>query len=261
MLVKAALSALPRPRSRTLSGAALERRVKVDLGHLMEYQAVCGFRRGDALPPTYPHVLGFDQAMAIMTRADFPFPVIGLIHIANRIEQRRGLTAADELTVRVHAADLRDHPRGRRFDMITIVSADGEEVWREISTYLRREKAGSGAEKSESPQISTPHAIWRVGTSAGKDYARGSGDHNPIHTSRIGARMFGFPRPIAHGMWSKARCLAALEGRLPQSLTADVAFKAPILLPGKVAFGYAGDEVKLFHPRTGKPHLIGRIHA
>ena len=50
------------------------------------------------------------------------------------------------------------------------------------------------------------------------------------------AKAFGFPRAIAHGMWSKARCLAALEGQLPDAFTTEVAFKRPILLPAKVEF-------------------------
>jgi acyl dehydratase len=87
-----------------------------------------------------------------------------------------------------------------------------------------------------------------------------SGDHNPIHTSRIGARMFGFARPIAHGMWTKARCLAALEGRLPGAYTVAVSFKLPILLPARVSFSAAstGDDWK-FGVDSGRPHLAGLV--
>ena len=64
-----------------------------------------------------------------------------------------------------------------------------------------------------------------------------SGDHNPIHLYPLTAKALGFPRQIAHGMWSLARCVAALENRLPDAVRVDVAFKKPILLPGSVAFG------------------------
>ncbi|MBO4209380.1 MaoC family dehydratase, partial [Micromonospora echinofusca] len=108
-----------------------------------------------------------------------------------------------------------------------------------------------------------PTARWRVEPRVGTDYARVSGDHNPIHTSRAGARLLGFPRPIAHGMWSKARCLAALAPRLPDSYTVDVAFKLPVPLPATVAFSAArssGDGwlFSLHDARSGKPHLQGR---
>jgi len=260
MLIRAALSVIPRPRPSTLPTGTSTSVLKVDFEHLMGYQQVCGFRKSDVLPVTYPHVLGFDLAMGLMTRPDFPFPVIGLVHVANRIEQRRQLTAADRLAVEVRADDLREHPRGRQFDMVTTVTREGEEVWRETSTYLRREKAGR-SERTDDPKTPVPQAIWRVGTEVGPAYARVSGDRNPIHTSQIGARLFGFPRRIAHGMWGKARCLAALEGRLPEALTIEVAFKLPILLPSKVGFSYSRGELAVFNARSGKPHLSGSIRS
>jgi acyl dehydratase len=98
----------------------------------------------------------------------------------------------------------------------------------------------------------------------GRDYAAVSGDHNPIHTSRLGARLFGFPRPIAHGMWTKARCLAALDGRLPPAYSVDVAFKLPILLPATVGFAAArtaggGWDFTLRAADSDRPHLTGSV--
>ena len=96
----------------------------------------------------------------------------------------------------------------------------------------------------------------------GRRYAAVSGDHNPIHLYALTAKAFGFPRQIAHGMWSKARCLAALEGRLPDAVTVEVAFKKPILLPGTVAFGSPARgrrlRFSLTRPKDGAPHLVGR---
>ena len=55
-------------------------------------------------------------------------------------------------------------------------------------------------------------------------------------------------------MWSKARCLAALEGRLPDAYTADVAFKRPILLPATVAFSATPAESFALHdPKPAPP--------
>jgi acyl dehydratase len=209
-------------------------------------------------------VLGFDLAMGLMTRRDFPFPVVGLVHIANRISQHRQLTADDSLELSVHAADLRDHPRGRQFDVVTVASLDGVEVWRDTSTYLRKgggENEAPKRDEREPQAITPPHATWRVSGGVGPAYAEVSGDHNPIHTSWLGARLFGFPRPIAHGMWSKARCLAALAGRLPDRCTVDVAFKLPILLPATVGFTFNGREFGLRDVRSGRPHLTGVVVA
>jgi len=76
----------------------------------------------------------------------------------------------------------------------------------------------------------------------------------------VTARLFGFPKPIAHGMWTLARCLAALDARLPDAFTAEAQFKTPILLPGTVAFGFGfeGDRFTVRDPESGAPHLDGR---
>ena len=240
------------------------RGVAVDREHLAEYDRVCGFRLSDALPGTYPHVLAFPLAVALMTRPDFPLPLVGLVHIANRIEVRRQLTADERLDFRVRAEHLRPHARGRQVDLVAEALVHDEVVWAGRSTYLRKEKDDGGERRAGGERPVEGGALWRVTPDVGTDYAAVSGDHNPIHTSRIGARLFGFRRPIAHGMWSKARCLAALQGRLPERYAVDVAFKLPVPLPSTVAFAATGDgsggwRLALTAAKSGRPHLSGTV--
>ncbi|GGK35606.1 hypothetical protein GCM10010124_30420 [Pilimelia terevasa] len=298
--------ALPVPRAlgqrggrqapRTLPAAALAvDGVTVDVAHLAAYARVCGFPLRDALPATYPHVLAFPLAMALMSRDDFPFPMVGLVHVANRIEVLRELAASATLTVTAVAEELRPHPRGRQFDLaVEVTDADGL-AWRGVSTYLRRERAadagggdgdgpaagaaGAGADPAAhgggarhgdpgagsaagGGEVAPTVARWKLGTGVGRSYAAVSGDRNPIHTSALGARLFGFRRPIAHGMWSKARCLAALDGRLPATYAVDVAFRSPILLPGGVDFGAAeaaGGRWRFSLGGGERVHLTGHV--
>jgi acyl dehydratase len=266
-LYRAAALGLARPgRPADLPDTTLVLRgVGTDLDRLAAYDRVCGYRLADQLPSTYPHVLAFPLAMRLMSGNDFPFPVIGLVHVANRIEQLRPIGTGERLDIAVHAAGLRPHERGRQFDMLATASVNDEVVWRGVSTYLRKGPAnGERGPRPTPAEPPTPSARWRVERSVGPEYARVSGDRNPIHTSRLGARAFGFARPIAHGMWSKARCLAALEGRLPPAYAVEVAFKLPILLPATVAFSAApqdsGWDFALHDARSGKPHLTGSLH-
>jgi hypothetical protein len=60
-------------------------------------------------------------------------------------------------------------------------------------------------------------------------------------------------------MWTKARCLAALEGELPAAYTVDVRFKLPLRIPGRAAFSYRDGEFAVHDARSGKPHLGGRV--
>jgi MaoC like domain len=261
---RAVLGLLPRSRPDTPPGTELKlHRVGADRDHLAEYDRVCGFRLSDTLPPTYPHVLAFPLALRLMSRSDFPFPVVGLVHVANRIEVLRPIDAGELLDLTVRAADLRPHERGRQLDVVAEATVEGEPVWRDVSTYLHKEKGSGGTGRDERQAPPTASAVWRVPARTGGEYAAVSGDHNPIHTSTVGAKLFGFPRRIAHGMWSMARCLAALEGRLPDWYTVDASFKRPVLLPGTVAFSATGAgsdwQFGLHDPRSGAPHLLGRV--
>ena len=245
----------------------------IDRDHLASYADVCGFRHTDVLPVTYPHVLAFPLAVSIMVDPSFPFALPGLVHVANRITQKRAIRADERLTLRVSASDLREHPRGRQFDMLTEASVDGDPAWTESSTYLRRDThAALPRERGRVNQHelgrenapSSPSAIWRVPRNIGRRYAAVSGDVNPIHLNPLAARLFGFRRAIAHGMWLKARCLAAFEGRLPDALTAQVEFKSPLLLPSTVRFTShpqgEGWTFAVAEARSGRPHLSGSVH-
>lgn len=236
------------------------RQVAVDRSRLAGYARVCGFPVADALPPTYPHILAFPLALALMTAPGFPFPAAGVVHLANRIEVRRPLAAAEPLDLAVHAEALRPHERGQLVDLVAVASVDGTEAWRAVSTYLHRSGSGGGSRPSAS-EPPEPSAVWRVGADAGRAYAAVSGDRNPIHTSTLAARAFGFRRRIAHGMWTKARCLAQLAARLPPAYTVEVSFRAPVLLPATVGFSASGPgETFAVHDReSGRPHLSGTV--
>jgi acyl dehydratase len=235
--------------------------VRVDRDRLAAYAEVCGFGLRDAVPPTYPHILAFPLHMALMTDGSFPFAPMGLVHVANRIRQHRPLLSGETLDLRVHATDLRPHPKGRQFDVVSEAVVDGEPVWRGVSTMLRRGGGEGGQGAREDRPVPAGSTRWRLPDDLGRRYAGVSGDRNPIHLYGVTAKAFGFPRQIAHGMWSKARCLAALQPRLPDAFEVDVEFKKPILLPATVAFGSeqggAAIEFGLTDAEKGTPHLVG----
>ena len=236
------------------------RDLAVDRDHLADYNRVCGFGLRDELPLTYPHVLAFPMTVQLMADRRFPFALPGLVHIGNRISQQRALDAAESLTLRVQAAGLRPHEKGTQFDLHTTVEAAGEPVWTEASTYLRRDGGGEKSSKKEA-RPGLPEARWQAPSDIGRRYGAVSGDRNPIHLHPVTARAFGFRRPIAHGMWTKARCVAALEARLPSAVTVDVTFKLPVLLPATLGFTSSHQDQSwsfaVFGEKDGKPHLAG----
>lgn len=243
--------------------------VRADAAALAAYAKVCGFTLRETLPPTYLHVLAFPLHMAVMADGAFPFGAVGLVHVENRILQRRPLALGEELTIRVRPTALRPHPKGRTFTIVTEVQAGEEPAWEEVSTFLRRGKSDPSAASADPlpglPDGAPATAEWRLGGDLGRRYASVSGDRNPIHLHGLTAKPLGFPGAIAHGMWTKARCLAALESRLPTAFQVEVRFRKPIQLPGVVAFANAaeGDEIgfSVRGAKRGTPHLDGRAKA
>ena len=241
--------------------------VVADPAEVSAYAKVCGFALRDQLPPTYPHMLAFPLQMAVMADGGFPFGAVGLVHLENRIEQRRPIGIGEAMTIRVRPTRLRPHSKGKTFSLVTEVTVDGELVWESESTMLRRgegeEKAGGGEPFPTLPAETPASTEWKLGGDLGRRYASVSGDRNPIHMHSLTAKPLGFPGAIAHGMWTKARCLAALEGRLPEAFAVEARFRKPVLLPGRVEFASAADgEQTLFSVRDAKrqtPHLDGRV--
>jgi acyl dehydratase len=239
--------------------------VALDPDRLAAYDRVCGFSLRDTLPPTYPHMLAFPLQLALMTDGSFPFRAIGLVHIYNRIQQHRAVGVGERLSLRVSATPPEPHPTGQRFSLLTEVRAGDELVWEEVSTNLRRGRRSEAASAPEVPPAKElpVTATWKLPGDLGRRYASVSGDFNPIHVHSLSARLFGFPSAIAHGMWTKARCLAGLEARLPGAVTVEAAFKQPILLPATVEFAQEASATGLRFgvrdARKGTPHLDGAL--
>lgn len=249
-------------------------RLRQDLARLAAYNRVCGFGLRDHVPPTWLHVLTFPLQAALMAGRDFPFAPAGLVHASNTMTLHKVVGVGEELDVLVHADALRPHPKGALFDLVGEVRSGGTLAWSGRSSYLARgvrvsessssDPAGAGrwGEESSGDERRDPAQQWRLPADLGRQYARVSGDVNPIHLSALSARLFGFRRAIVHGMWTHARCLAALEGRLPEAYTAEVRFTKPILLPARVSFAARESDGGVrfaVRGREGREHLVGAV--
>lgn len=283
LMVRAALPALPgvnalpgvRRTGSTLPDLELVRRgVAVDRSHVDAYAAVCGFPAKDTLPLPYLHMLAFPLHMSVMTDPSFPFPAMGTVHLENVITRHRPTTDRDRYDVSVRAANLRSHAKGKAFDLLTQVKVDDEVVWEEVSTYLRRGKGDESAPAGlDVPMVDDGGVEWRLPADLGRRYAAVSGDRNPIHTSNLAAKAFGFPRAIAHGMYTAARALAAVGPAHGESFAWDVEFAKPVLLPSTVAVRVAPDaspahtgtalgagfSYVVWSPKNARLHLSGSV--
>ncbi|WNF31262.1 MaoC/PaaZ C-terminal domain-containing protein [Streptomyces sp. C11-1] len=232
-------------------------------GPLAAYSRMCGFAESGPVPLTYPHVLAFPLAMRLMTGRSFPLPVVGLVHTWIEIAPHRAVQPTESLELAVYADGLTPHRRGTEVTMVTEARVGGELAWESRSGYLSRHgKADTTASERSAPAVGDLPAVaeWRLPGDLGRRYGAVSGDRNPIHLYPLTARLFGFPRAIAHGMWTVARCLAEAENPAGiRSVRAE--FRAPVLLPATVTYAAApsGAAFALRGADGGRVHLAGTL--
>jgi acyl dehydratase len=266
-------------------------RVRVDPSHLRRYRELCGGGEGPQLPLAYPHVLASALHLAMLASERFPVALMGLVHMANRIEQFRPLDPAAGGEIACWIEGHEDTPRGQLFALHSEWADAAGPLWRECSTFLARApRASDGAPtdagkpaaraaprrrgvsrgasdegtdgNSEGPLSTTS---FRAPAGLGRRYGQVSGDVNPIHLSDVTARAFGFRAAIAHGMWSLARCAAELEAPWPAEAprVLDVQFRLPVFLPSWLSLrqGRAGEATRfaLLDSQGDKTHLTGSL--
>ncbi|VVM85979.1 hypothetical protein PS645_02521 [Pseudomonas fluorescens] len=234
----------------TLPETGLRCWVDVDPKRLMEYRKLCGYADSALLPPTYPHVLAFALQMHLLTAKDFPFPLLGLIHLSNRIRLIRPMGGVHRARVSVRVVNLQPHAKGATFDLLTTLEDQLGTLWEGESQMLCRgvKLEGEPVEEVLAASLALNEVDrWKAPADIGRQYAKVSGDYNPIHLSAASAKLFGFPTAIAHGLWNKARTLAALDQHLPTAnVEIAVQFRKPVRLPSEVtllasAAGSSGD--------------------
>ncbi|MCB0939761.1 MAG: dehydratase [Mycobacterium sp.] len=270
-LVRAAAGALPLiPRGDTVPNHARSvEELAIDRSKVAAYCAVTGLRYGDTVPLTYPFALTFPTVMGLITGFDFPFSAMGAVHVENRITAHRPIAVTDTVSARVRAENLREHRKGLLVDVLTDISVGNEPAWHQVTTFLHQQRTSLSDEPKpeppRAPKLPPPNAILRITPAQIRRYAAIGGDRNPIHTSALGAKLFGFPTVIAHGMFSAAAILANIESQLPTAVSYAVKFGKPLVLPAsagvyvdRVADGW---DLALRNIAKGYPHLTATVRA
>lgn len=251
----------------------LRPQVELDERHIARYAKICGFSAAQGVPLSYPQLVTFPLVMAFFASPDCPWPAMGTVHLANRIVQHKRLNAGDAVRVEVSTGRLLAHKNGQVFELEIKILRDQDLVWKATQSLLRlgipRPAGAAFASDLKSDLPLSHQADLLAPGDIGRRYGRVSGDLNPIHLWAWSARLFGFRRAIAHGLWTQARALAAL---LPQTPVAQakvaVEFKTPLFLPGRASLWTTRDSrdpwvqnvaFEVRNARGDKPHLRGRL--
>lgn len=233
------------------------RGVKVGAEKSARFDHLVGAAASDYVHPGLLHVLAFPVSLSLMAHPRFPFPLLGLVHVKNSMLQHRPVRVGETVDVECSVRNIQPHRRGATFEAVSTLSADGQIVATDVSTYLARgetarkiaalQEEGASADGSRSEdraakreefQPPKPSARWKLGGDTGRRYAAVSGDANPIHMSALSAKLFGFNRAIAHGMYTASRAFSECLPDLSRPLRWDVEFAAPVMIPGTVWVAY-----------------------
>lgn len=237
------------------------------------YRRVCGGEKSAYLPVCYPQVMVFPLHLHLMGHPDFPLAAMGMVHVSNRIEQAQPMPIDASYDVSVEINSIEKTSRGYEFDLVTrFKDAQGELVWRAVTSILSRrsDKSGASGGTKKKPPAAQPSALaelatWTLKANLGRRYALVSGDINPIHISAPTAKLLGFKRAIIHGMWTLARSAATIPVNTEAAGVLDVEFKTPQFLPGKAKLhGEAQAEAFDFEVKDAnnhKPILSGKWTA
>ena len=237
--------------------------VRIDREHLARYQAICGYRDPQVLPPAYLNLLAFPLFMVITADKRFPMKAMGQVFMSNCMSVHKPLSPDAVYSFRAAIVDSRLTPHGLEWQVKTEALVDGELVWSALATTLYRCK--TGLPKGEKAHFEEYDHLqeWSVAEDTGRRFARISGDYNPIHLYRMTARLLGFKRAIAHGMWSMSRALAEMQPQLPAAgFSAATHFHKPLFLPSSVRFSWRKNtdyHFALFNQSGEIPHLTGSI--
>ena len=267
MMLRAALSRKPGLRNGETIPRFEASMGGVKVSQLSHYQSICGFSQSNIVPIPMPQVIAAPLHVAVLTHRLFPIPVLGVIHVSNRIIQERPIRVDEVLDVSVWIEGHRQARKGGEADLVTEVRVDGVKVWESIATLLSTAAKGHG-QKSDPPTVPNPTptrtAVWTMPSNLGRRYGRIAGDKNPIHLWPITAKLFGFKRHIIHGMWSLGRAMSELDDDIGHGrVQVDVSFKRPVFLPGTATFSAGphndGIAFRLNNPQTDKVHLFGSV--
>ncbi len=214
--------------------------------------------------------------LASRTLQGLPYPLFRVLNGGCRLEINAPLPAGEALHARARLEDIDDN--GRRAvihqRVATGTSAHPEAVVGHLYAVIPLGDKGEPAEKKPAaprerarvPQDAEELQRWRLRPDAGLDFAKLTGDFNPVHWVGPYARAFGFRNTILHGFSTMARAMEGLQrtlfaGSVRAIRVLDVKFTKPLVLPAKVGLYVRGSSLWVGDAPGGPAYLVGTFET
>jgi acyl dehydratase len=229
----------------------------------------------NALPPHFFPQWGF--AVASQALEGLPYPITKVLNVGCNLDIRTPIPANEPLHVTAQLVEIDDD--GRRAVLTTRVvtstksAKDALVAEMIVMVPLKRDRSekksnGGGAKKESSrvPGDATELASFDLHATAGLDFAKLTGDFNPIHWIKPAARAAGFSNVILHGFGTMARAIEGLNrnqfaGDTTQLKKWSCRFTKPLVLPAKAGLYIHGNDVFVGVAAGGPAYLVGRYNT
>jgi acyl dehydratase len=223
--------------------------ISVDAAAVRAYARATGgdhlfafYGEGAVAPPFFSATWEPALVLEMLAGVNPPLPLGPVIHLGTEATWARALRPGDEVRCRVELQRAEAVAKGIRFTVVARnFVGQGRLCSESTSAFLLRVPMGDvprrEPEARAAPERGWVEMVrWSLPASAGRRYARVSGDYNPIHLWAATARPFGFRAPILHGYATAARAAHTLvdlhlHGDPLALRRMRISFRAPLALP------------------------------
>lgn len=206
--------------------------------------------------------------LASQALSTLPYPLTKVLNAGASMKLNAPLPAGETLMVRARLESV-DDDGTRALITTTIVTGTAsapDALEAQLRAFVPLGKPDRGAKKDKAgiPNDARELAFLRLAPDAGLDFAKLTGDFNPIHWVPAYARAAGFRSCILHGFSTFARAIAALDravfaGAPSRLRSIDARFTKPLPLPARVGVYLKGDSLWVADAPGSRPYLEATI--
>lgn len=209
------------------------------------------------------------------TIRDLGYPLIRVLNGGCRLEMNAPLPQGEPLIARVRLEEIDENER--RVVLKPRITTGSEDIADALvaKMYVIVPLAGTRSKNGASGRSSRPQqptervpadaeevARWRLRPDIGLDFAKLTGDFNPVHWVRPYAKALGFRNTINHGFSTMARAMESLQRNLFAGSTRslrvfDVKLTRPLVLPARVGVYVQGNRILVGDAPGGPAYLVG----
>ena len=197
----------------------------------------------DHLPPHFFPQWGFGPASR--TLVGLPYPLARAMNGGSTVEVRAPLPIDEPLTVTAQIVNIDDDGYRAIIDqrIVSGTASVPEAIEAHLLVFipLKKREGGKGKKRKTGPTVpgdAQEIGFWKLRSDAGLDFAKLTGDFNPVHWITAAARASGFRNTILHGYATMARSWEGLNQNRYKGggdiRRFEARFTRPLVLPARV---------------------------